>query len=59
MGVALLPKESMQGFVAVAQWGHLGHMRSPWIEGSTTRVMTLKAYTQHKGSRLVMSLRVS
>ena len=32
---------------------------SPWIVGSTTRVMTLKAYTQHKGSRLVMSLRVS
>ena len=47
IGVALLPKESMQGSSLVAQCGHDGHIRNPRRLGSTVRVITRKAYTQH------------
>eukprot|EP00959_Pyramimonas_sp_CCMP1952_P059069 1233592-Pyramimonas_sp.AAC.1 len=40
IGVALLPNESMQGLPVAAQWGQLEHMRKPYNDGSTTRVIT-------------------
>ena len=59
IGVALLPKMSMQGSPDRAQSGHRGHILHPYRFGSTVSTITRKANKQHKGSFPVMDRRRS